>query len=163
MLWRRSHSALRVIAAPARWTLPVAGTVPDHRAFITSSACAHSPTGFVARLGRLRLIQLRLKRPRIDLRQQVALLDVLALDEIDRLQLAIDAHVNRNAIERLDGAEAGQVDRHVLRARARDRDRDGRRGGGYRRLGLLAGLIPKSGGAESDNERKSRSVFINGA
>jgi hypothetical protein len=45
----------------------------------------------VARLGGLRLLQLRLERARVDLRQHLTFLDVLAFDEANALELPIHA------------------------------------------------------------------------
>src|SRR5579871_24627 len=58
-----------------------------------------------------RLVEGRLEWSRVDLREQVALLDVLAFREADRLQLAVDAGGDRDRIERLHGAEPFDVDR----------------------------------------------------
>ena len=55
----------------------------------------------------------RRERPRIDLRQQLALLDLLALLERDLLDLAVDARVHGHGIEGLHRAEALEVQRHV--------------------------------------------------
>ena len=54
---------------------------------------------------------------RIDLGEHVALLDVLALGEIHRHQLAIDLRAHRDSVQRADRADTFQIDRHVLHAR----------------------------------------------
>src|SRR5205807_8241247 len=68
----------------------------------------------VTRLVGLGLAQLRLERPRVDQREQIALLDVLALAERDLLDLAVDPHLDRDRVERLHGADAHAVDREAL-------------------------------------------------
>ena len=52
----------------------------------------------VALLGGVRLVERRLERPRIDLEQQIARLDVLAFLEGDLDDLAVDAGLDRPPI-----------------------------------------------------------------
>ena len=68
----------------------------------------------VLRLPGLGLFKLGPKRIGIDLREQVARMHVLSLHEGDFLQLTIDADVDGDGIEGLDGAESIHVDRHVF-------------------------------------------------
>src|SRR5215475_15529168 len=69
---------------------------------------------FIAYLGGLRLRQLRLIGPRIDLRQEVAGLDALSFSKRDSFDLTVDTRSYRHGIEGLHGADPTQVDRHVL-------------------------------------------------
>ena len=81
----------------------------------------------IFRFGRDRLLERRLIRSRIDLRQQIPLMHGLAFGERDLLQLPVHARRHRHGVERLHRAEPLQVDRHV---RVRDGggvDRDRRR------------------------------------
>ena len=59
------------------------------------------------------LVELGLVGGRIDAREHVALLDVLAFLEIDRDQLAVDLRAHGHGVERFDGADRLQIDRHV--------------------------------------------------
>ena len=61
-----------------------------------------------------RLVELRAIWSRIDLRQKIALLDRLPLDEIDLDDLAGDLAANDHVIEWNDGADAAQVDWNVM-------------------------------------------------
>ena len=93
----------------------------------------------VLRFGADRLIERRLQRPRIDLRQQLAFLDHLALDEGHALQLPVDTRSDLGGVEGLHVAEALQIYRHVAARRQRDFDRDRVVGlGGSRSRGGLA-------------------------
>lgn len=92
--------------------------------------------GFVAGLGRLRLLQLRLERARVDAREHLAGLDVLALDKAHAFQLPVDARRDRDGLHGLHGADADQTDVDILRLRPRDGHAHGRHrrlGGGRRR------------------------------
>ena len=64
-----------------------------------------------------RLIVLRLVDHGIDLAEHVALLDVLSFGEIDRDQLAVDLRAHGHVVERAHGADAVEIDRHVLDVR----------------------------------------------
>jgi hypothetical protein len=56
----------------------------------------------------LALVERGLEQPRIDLRQHVALLDVLAFGEQHLLQLAVDLGMNGHGERRLHGPQPGQ-------------------------------------------------------
>ena len=86
---------------------------------------------------RLRLIELRLKGARIDLAEQVAFLDELALLEVHADQQSRDLALNRRGIEGCDRAKPGQHDWHVALLDGRCDDRNGLRRCGRRRR-LLA-------------------------
>ena len=77
----------------------------------------------VLRLLRLRLVERGLERARVDLRQQVARLHVLALGERDLHQLPVDARADRHGVVGLDRADAVEPDRHVLPLGGRHRHR----------------------------------------
>ena len=79
------------------------------------------------RLLRDRLIERRLIRARIDLDENVAFLDHLALFEVDLGDLAIDAAAHDNGLVRLHDAEPVQIDWEIGFFRLRDGDWDGRR------------------------------------
>ena len=81
---------------------------------------------FILRLLRHRLIVLRLVDRRIDFGEHVALLDVLALDEIDRHQLAVDLRAHGDRVQCADGADAIEIDRHVLYPWRRRQHRHGK-------------------------------------
>ncbi len=78
---------------------------------------------FVAGERALGVVERDLIRTRVDLREQVALLDHLAFLEIDVLQDAAQLRQNGHARERRDGAERGQHDRHFALRRRRDMNR----------------------------------------
>jgi hypothetical protein len=61
-----------------------------------------------------RLIELRLVGSRVDLAEQVALLDRLPLDEINLDQLAGNLAAHDHIVVGNDGADAAQIDRHVM-------------------------------------------------
>ena len=69
--------------------------------------------GFVLRLLCGRLFERGLKRPRIDLSQQITLADHLAFLEADLDDLAVDTRARRNRIESLDLSEAFEGERKV--------------------------------------------------
>ena len=72
------------------------------------------------------LVERGLEQARVDLRQHVAFLDVLAFGEQHLLQLAVDLRMNADGQRRLHGTEPGQVDRHVLPADDGDAHRHAR-------------------------------------
>ena len=78
------------------------------------------------RLLRNRLIERRLIRARIDLNENIAFLDHLALFEGDLDDLAIDSAAHKNGLVRLDDAEPVQIDWEIGFFRLRDGDGDGR-------------------------------------
>jgi hypothetical protein len=69
------------------------------------------------------LIECRLERGRVDLRQHVALLDVLAFLEADAEQFAVDLRPHRDGVECLGGADGVEIDRHVGERGGRDQHR----------------------------------------
>ena len=81
----------------------------------------------VLRLGRHRLVVLRLVGGGIDLGEDVAARHVLAFGERDRDQLAFDLRLHQHGVERARGADAVEIDRHVgaLRDRRAHRHRIG--------------------------------------
>ncbi len=80
----------------------------------------------VLRERRARPIERGLIGARIDLRQQLPALDLLAFLEGDLGELAIHLRGHLDRVERLHGAEPLKIDRHV--------PRDDRRGGDFDRL-----------------------------
>ncbi len=66
----------------------------------------------------LRLRQLHLVGPRVDLGQHLALRHALALGEVHPDQLAVEARAHRDGVDRRDRAERAQVDVEVLRSAA---------------------------------------------
>ena len=74
----------------------------------------------VLRLFRLGLVERGLERAGIDLRQQVAGLDHLALIEGDLGDLAVDAGANRDGVLGLDLAEPVDIDRIIGALRRRN-------------------------------------------
>ena len=81
--------------------------------------------GLVLRLLGLGLIERCLVRPGIDLDEQVALLDQLALLEGDLVDLAVDAGAHHHGVEALNGPEPVQIDRKIGLLDGRDRDWNG--------------------------------------
>lgn len=71
----------------------------------------------------LRKIERRLKGPRIDLRQKIALVDELAFLEANLHQLAIDLRLDRNGGERRDRSEAYERLIHLTGGDFRGADR----------------------------------------
>jgi hypothetical protein len=86
--------------------------------------------GFLA----ARLVERGLERARIDDSERVALVDLLALLEVDRQELAVDLAMNRNRVRRLHGAERTQKNRNVLALRGRHGHWNGDVRGRRRRL-----------------------------
>ncbi len=70
-----------------------------------------------------RLIELGLIDGRIDARQHVALLDVLAFLETHAEELAVDLRAHRHGVERLHRADGVEIDRHVGAFRRGDENR----------------------------------------
>ena len=81
----------------------------------------------VLRLLRNRLIERRLIGAWIDLHENIAVLDHLALFEVDLDDLAIDSASHKNGLVRFDDAEPVQIDWEIGFFRLRDGDGDGRR------------------------------------
>ena len=75
------------------------------------------------------LIEHGFERRRVDLRQHVALADLLALAEVDGNQLAGDLGADGDGVVGRHGAERVVIDRNVVLGRFGDRDRDHRRAG----------------------------------
>ena len=73
------------------------------------------------------LIERGLKRPRIELKEQIAGMNELAFAKRDLRHMTFDAASDRDSIEGLHIAQTTQEERHVTRLRARDEDRYGRR------------------------------------
>ena len=96
--------------------------------------------GLVLGLLGLGLVERGLEQARVDLRQHVALLDVLAFGEQHLLQLAVDLRMNADGERRLHGTEPGQVDRHVLPADDGDAHRHARSCGQHVRRAPVAAL-----------------------
>ena len=119
--------------------------------------------GLVLGLLGLGLVERGLEQPRIDLRQHVALLDVLAFGEQHLLQLAVDLGMNGHGERRLHGPQPGQIDRHVLPADHGDAHRHagarGRARGVRRPRPLHAIPIERAAGRqdckESNNEKET--------
>ena len=109
------------------------------------------------------LVERGLEQPRVDLRQHVALLDVLAFGEQHLLQLAVDLGMNGHGERRLHGPQPGQIDRHVLPADHGDAHRHagarGRARGVRRPRPLHAIPIERAAGRqdckESNNEKET--------
>ena len=109
--------------------------------------------GTVARLLRLGLRQLRLQRARVELRQQLSGLHVLAFAEADLVELAVDARLDRHALGRGHAAHAAQVQRHGLRL-GPHRTHQHRRGGARRRfVGLRRPGKKAQRGEQGDDAR----------
>ncbi len=60
------------------------------------------------------LVDLRLVGPRIDLREQVAGMHGLPFGEVDADDLSLDLAAHDHRVVGDDGADAGQIDRHVM-------------------------------------------------
>ena len=108
-----------------------------------------------------RLVKRRLEEPRIDLCQQIALLDVLPFRKKHLLQLAIDLRVDADGKGSLHRPQAGEVDRNVLLCRNRDADRHpegcGRSRGMRRRRALRRIPVnPRSDDNDSQAKRAER-------
>jgi hypothetical protein len=81
------------------------------------------------------LAQLDLERARVDLREQLTFVDELTVGEVDLVELTVHAGADRDRVVRGDGAEAGEINRHVAPRRRR---REHRHGG-------LARALPRRG------------------
>ena len=84
---------------------------------------------FVLCLVGLRLLELCAKRPRVDLREDVTLVHVLALGERDTVELPVDPHFYRDGVERLNRADPGKPDRDIPGLGPPHGDRHSRRAG----------------------------------
>ena len=82
--------------------------------------------GLVLGLLRLGLIERRLERPRIDLREQVARLDHLPFLEGDFHDLTVDARAHGHGVVSLHLTEAVEIDRIIGALDRSDRDENGR-------------------------------------
>src|ERR1700722_6090878 len=95
--------------------------------------------GFVARQLSLGLRQCRFIWPRIDLREQIAFLDIITFREIDPLHVTADLRADRHGCERRHGAQCVDVDPDVAFADDfwNDRHRSGIAAVALRRRSLL--------------------------
>ena len=92
----------------------------------------------------LRLLQSRLEETRVDLGEDVALLDRLAFDKIDLLEHARHLALDRGHIQGLNCSNAGKHDWLVVLLHLRGDDRD--RGCGRRRRSGLVSEPPMDDG-----------------
>ena len=76
---------------------------------------------------RRQLVDLGLIGTRVDLREQVAGMDRLALGEVDADDLALDLAAHDDGVVGDHGADAGQIDRHVMLSDCSGDDRHRRR------------------------------------
>ena len=90
---------------------------------------------------------------RIDLRQEVAGLDLLSFAKRDLLELTVDLRLDRHCVEGLNRPEAGQVDGHIPRRGRFDGDGN-RSGGGWRGRGACtrAGAAGPYGDTSDDGQ-----------
>ena len=113
--------------------------------------------GLILGLGRLRKVERRAKRPRIDLRQHVAGFDVLAFGEGDLVELTVDPDLDRDGVEGLNGAEPGERDRDILSFGQADGGGDGLRSVarrmGRRRGRSAARQTPRHPASGNDQQR----------
>src|SRR6266536_4233437 len=88
----------------------------------------------------LKLGQLGLEWPRVDLGEQISHTNELAFLIPDAHQLPVDLSLDGNSVERCNGAEAGEVKRDGTSLRCYCKNRDGlRRGNGRLRHGAQLG------------------------
>ena len=104
----------------------------------------------VARQLPLGLLELHLERPRVDLGEEVALVNELALPEGHVDELAVDPALHRHGVEGGDRPEAGQIDGEVAGSCRRHHHRHRR---SLRRL---------DGGRRAPSERGSEPVRASG-
>ena len=109
------------------------------------------------------LLQGHLERPRVDLREEIALLDDLAFLEPDLGQLAADLRLHRHRIERCHRAQLVQDDADVAFVDGGGTDRLGRGLGGSGGAGVAAGLgcmvsppVPAEAQACSDDNAQDK-------
>jgi len=97
------------------------------------------------------------------LRQEIARLDVLTFGESDLCQFAIDTRLDGDRIERLHGAETGQVDRDIAPLRSGDRYRDRRRRRSSCRRGNFGcrAMLPANVTAPRGNQNCQASEQVN--
>ena len=81
--------------------------------------------GLIPGKARVGLIQHRLKGPGIQLDQEIAGFDLLALPEIDFNDIAYDTALDGHRVECRDGSEAADNDWHIRGGRRRGHDRYG--------------------------------------
>ncbi len=103
----------------------------------------------------LGLQQLRLQRARVEPGDDLALLDVLAFREADRVELAVDACLDRHGERGRHRADAGAEDGHVLRLDQDGLDHD-RRLGGLLLVVVVGGLGRTFDGPEAEAEDGDR-------
>jgi hypothetical protein len=91
------------------------------------------------------MIERRLEWPRIDMGEQVALLDQLALLEGDPVDLTVNAGADYDGIETLNGPEPGEIDRKIVFPHGGDLDRNRARlrGGVIGAVMLSRAVLPK--------------------
>jgi len=96
--------------------------------------------GLILQLCGICLRQSRRERARIDFGQDIAGMDLLALDKIDLEYLTVDTALHEYAVGRLDGTESGEIYRRIGDAShvCKDRSTLGRRSriGGSRMIAL---------------------------
>ena len=117
--------------------------------------------GLVLALGRHRLVQRGLVGARIDLRQHVAGLDVLAFGKAQLDQLAIDARADGGGVEGLHRAQATEVNRQLaaLDHRGLHAHGIGRGGGGAGRFGfvrLVRGRVHRQPQQQQGTQRRQQ-------
>jgi len=110
---------------------------------------------FVACLRGPRLGKLGLKRPRINLRQYVALGYLLTFNEGDPIQMPVNPCLDRDDIEGVHGADTAQEDRHVLALYQRGPHRNGWCWSlSLRRRLLLPRKVPSRAGRDGDHQHR---------
>ncbi len=109
-------------------------------------------------LGSLRQhrVERRLKRSRIDHREDVAFLHLLALGDRHLHQRAVDPAAHLHGVERLHRAQAGEIQRHILTKAACDGDRDGSRCALRARLLRRGSVGQTEGEADTGGQHKRK-------
>ena len=114
----------------------------------------------------LGLVERGLERAGVDLDQQIALVDHLALGEGDLVDLAVNPGPDLYGVEALNRAEAGQVDREVDLLDRRNADGNGGRArrtllsglgfSGLRRAEFLPTVVTRGGHGRDDQNPEDR-------
>jgi hypothetical protein len=105
----------------------------------------------------LRLRERSLERRRVDLDQNVAGMNVLALGKVDLDDLAVDPRAHQHAVQGLHGADPGELDRDIGALDLAGHDRNGGRRGtrsGRRRGGPRSAAKAEIGRPTADDERQ---------
>src|SRR6476659_7625363 len=103
----------------------------------------------------LRLVELRLKGARIELGQELAFFDKLAILEVDADDRFCDHAADRRRVERRNVSDPGQHDREIALLNCRRDDRNGR-SGLWHRGGRVVREVPPDQVTPGDGDKYAK-------